>query len=427
MLIESKDIKIAVIGMGYVGLPVALEMAHAFPVMGYDIDMTRIAQLKNNNDITLEHEAKDFEGKDIRFTDDINEIASCNIYIIAVPTPVHEDKTPDLGPLEAATRSLSGIIKKGDVIIYESTVFPGCTEEICVPLLEAGSGLEYTADFKVGYSPERINPGDKIHTFTKVVKVVSGCDEETLNFVASLYGTIVKAGIHKTPNIKVAEASKIIENTQRDVNIALMNELALIFDRMDINTQDVLAASGTKWNFLKFYPGLVGGHCIDVDPYYLAHKAEDLGYTPKVILSGRQVNSEVADYIAQKVVAHFPEDGAPLSERRVLVMGLTFKENVSDIRNSRVFDLIDILAHRDIAVDAIDSHVKAKDLESPTNYNFMVTGQGPYDAVIVAVAHDDYRELDMVYYEGLLKSKGVLFDVKGIVSGKSDNLMVLEL
>ncbi|MBT8229513.1 MAG: nucleotide sugar dehydrogenase, partial [Bacteroidia bacterium] len=352
------NIKIAVLGLGYVGLPVALEFAKKYEVKGFDVNAQRVHQLSNHIDITDEIASEEFTGRKIAFTDQISNIAGCNYYIIAVPTPVDEHKTPDLEALTDATEMVAGVLSKDDTVIYESTVYPGCTEEHCIPILEKLSGLKLNTGFKVGYSPERINPGDRAHTISKVVKVVSGSDDVALQKVSSLYRSIVEAGIFEASSIKVAEAAKIIENTQRDVNIALMNELAMIFDRLGISTRDVLAAASTKWNFLNFYPGLVGGHCIDIDPYYLAHKAEIHGYIPEVILSGRRTNTQIPKFIARKIVKTLAQEGKVLSEVQVLIKGLTFKENVSDVRNSRVFDLIHELEGYGMEVHVQDPHVE---------------------------------------------------------------------
>ncbi|MCK5470642.1 MAG: nucleotide sugar dehydrogenase, partial [Cyclobacteriaceae bacterium] len=336
----QKEQKICVVGLGYVGLPVALEFASKFKVVGFDINQNRVEMMQQGIDPSNELDSSKFEGCDISFTANSTDIKDCTFYIVAVPTPINEHKNPDLKPLLSACKITGGVLKKGDVVVFESTVYPGCTEEDCVPALEKESGLKFKEDFAIGYSPERINPGDKLHTLTKITKVVSGNDENTLKLVSELYGSIIEAGVHEASSIKVAEASKIIENTQRDINIALMNELSLIFKKMDINTFEVLEAAGTKWNFLKFFPGLVGGHCIGVDPYYLTHKAMELGYFSKVITAGRNINDSVHAQIAKEIVQYLIEQDKSLKQTKVLVMGVTFKENVSDIRNSKVPELI---------------------------------------------------------------------------------------
>ncbi|MFC2176587.1 nucleotide sugar dehydrogenase [Bacteroidota bacterium] len=330
----NKEAKLAVIGLGYVGLPIALEFARKIKVVGFDINAERVEMMRNNIDPSEELEASEFEGCDILFSSNAEDLKDVQFFIVAVPTPIDEHNLPDLRPVLAASRTVASALSKGDYVVYESTVYPGCTEEDCIPVLEEITGLKFVEDFKVGYSPERINPGDKEHTLSRIIKVVSGCDDESLDVVAKTYELVVDAGVHRAASIKVAEAAKIIENTQRDVNIALMNELSMIFNRVGINTFDVLEAAGTKWNFLKFFPGLVGGHCIGVDPYYLTHKARELGYHSKVITSGRSINDAVGAYVAQETVKKIVANGGDISKAKVLVMGATFKENVSDIRNS---------------------------------------------------------------------------------------------
>src|SRR6218665_1844198 len=339
----NKEKKLAVIGLGYVGLPIALEFAKKIKVIGFDINADRIKMMQNKIDPSQELESSAFDGCDIEFTNDLEVLKQANFYIVAVPTPVDEHNVPDLVPVLRASETIGKVLKKGDYVVYESTVYPGCTEEDCVPVIEKLSGLKMVTDYKIGYSPERINPGDKEHTITSIVKVVSGCCDESLDTIAKVYELVVKAGVHKASSIKVAEAAKIIENTQRDLNIALMNELSIIFDKMNINTFEVLEAAGTKWNFLKFQPGLVGGHCIGVDPYYLTHKANELGYKSQVILAGRTINDGMAGYVAQKVVQHLIATVGNVKDARVLIKGATFKENVSDIRNSKVADVVKAL------------------------------------------------------------------------------------
>jgi UDP-N-acetyl-D-galactosamine dehydrogenase len=385
--IVNKEAKIAVIGLGYVGLPIALAFAKKVSVIGFDINSERVEMMKKGVDPSEELSRKDFEGCDITFTTSIDVLKKANFFIVAVPTPVDEHNIPDLKPLLGASASVGKAIKKGDYIVFESTVYPGCTEEDCVPVLEEVSGLKFKKDFKVGYSPERINPGDKEHIITKILKVVSGCDKESLEMIAKTYEIIVEPGVHKAASIKVAEAAKIIENTQRDVNIALMNELSIIFSRLGINTFDVLEAAGTKWNFLKFFPGLVGGHCIGVDPYYLTYKAEALGYHARIINSGRYVNDSMGGYVAKQTVKKMIAAKKDLSKSNVLVMGATFKENVSDIRNSKVADVVKELKSYGVKVDIVDPHASSKELKHEYGFGLIKTPNKKYDAIIVAVNH----------------------------------------
>jgi len=420
--IKNKEAKIAVIGLGYVGLPIALAFARKVKVVGFDINQERVKMMQNNIDPSQELEAKDFEGCDIEFTASIDVLRTANFFIVAVPTPIDEANRPDLKPLIGASRSVALALKKGDYVVYESTVYPGCTEEDCIPVLEEISGLKFKTDFKVGYSPERINPGDKEHTITKILKVVSGCDDESLEVIAETYKIIIEPGVHKAPSIKVAEAAKIIENTQRDVNISLMNELSMIFSKMGINTFDVLEAAGTKWNFLKFSPGLVGGHCIGVDPYYLTHKAEELGYHAQVINSGRTVNDSMGSYVANETVKNIIAAKKNISESRVLVMGATFKENVSDIRNSKVSDIIKEFKSYGVHVDVVDAYADSDELKH--EYGFELTekiGTG-YDAVVVCVNHKEYVNLNEAYFKSILSDGGILVDVKGIYRNKIKEL-----
>jgi len=415
----NKKAKIAVIGLGYVGLPIALEFAKKVSVIGFDSNSERVAMMKQGVDPSNEMKAKNCKGADIKFTDTIDELKEARFYIVAVPTPVDEHKVPDLKPLLSASSTIGSVLKKGDYVVFESTVYPGCTEEDCLPILEELSGLKVGKDFKLGYSPERINPGDKEYTIANIMKVVSGCDEESLETIAKVYELIVKAGVHKAPAIKVAEAAKIIENTQRDVNIALMNELSLIFDKMDINTYDVLEAAGTKWNFLKFYPGLVGGHCIGVDPYYLTYKSIELGYEPKVILSGRYINDEMGPYVARKTVQFIIKAREKkLSMAKVLIMGATFKENVSDIRNSKIADVVNELKSFSIKVDITDPCASSKELEQEYGFGLIPKIGNNYDAIIVAVNHKQYLDFDETYFQNISANKGVLIDIKGIYKDK---------
>jgi UDP-N-acetyl-D-galactosamine dehydrogenase len=371
--------------------------------------------MKQGIDPSCELEKEAFLGTDILFTANIDDLKDATFFIVAVPTPVDIHKVPDLKPVIGASTTIGKVLKKGDYVVYESTVYPGCTEEDCVPVLESMTGLKMGADFKVGYSPERINPGDKEHTITKILKVVSGCDAESLDIIADVYKIVVEAGVHKASSIKVAEAAKIIENTQRDVNIALMNELSQIFDRMNINTYEVLEAAGTKWNFLKFTPGLVGGHCIGVDPYYLTYKAIALGYKPEVILSGRRINDSMGAYVAKKLVQRLIKADKQPGRSKVLVMGATFKENVSDIRNSKVIDVIDELKSYSISVDVVDCYADKEEVKHEYGFDLMEAPSNDYDAVIIAVNHDKYAELSETEIKAMMKDdKGVLIDIKGI-------------
>ncbi|RYU78396.1 nucleotide sugar dehydrogenase [Hymenobacter persicinus] len=426
----QKKTKLAVIGLGYVGLPIALEFARHLSVIGFDINAARVDLMRNNIDPSGELEAKDFEGCDIEFTDSLDVLREATFFIVAVPTPIDEHAMPDLKPLLGASGSVGKVLKKGDYVVFESTVYPGCTEEDCIPVMEKHSGLSFAGgDFKVGYSPERINPGDKEHTLARIVKVVSGCDAEALDTIAKVYELVITAGVHRASSIKVAEAAKIIENTQRDVNIALMNELSMIFDRMSINTYEVLEAAGTKWNFLKFSPGLVGGHCIGVDPYYLTYKAKELGYDAKVILSGRTTNDNMGAYIARKTVQMMIKQGKDVSKSRVLVMGATFKENVEDIRNSKVADVIQELKNFSVNVDIVDPHADSDELHH--EYGFRLTPmeniRKDYDAVLVAVSHLPYVQLDEEYFKSITSPNPVLVDIKGLFRGKIQDMQYWSL
>jgi UDP-N-acetyl-D-galactosamine dehydrogenase len=419
----DRETSLAVIGLGYVGLPIALEFAKKINVIGFDISQERIDLMKNKIDPSNELISNDFENCSIQFTSDLTELKKASFFIIAVPTPIDDANLPDLKPLLAATRTISKVLKKGDYVVYESTVYPGCTEEDCIPLLEEESGLTFQKDFKVGYSPERINPGDKVHTLQNVIKVVSGCCEESLQEIALTYELVVKAGVHRAPTIKVAEAAKIIENTQRDVNIALINELSIIFNKLKINTFDVLEAAGTKWNFLKFSPGLVGGHCIGVDPYYLTHKAQQAGYHSRVITSGRYVNDSMGFYIAKQTVKKVIAQGKHIQQARALIMGATFKEDVSDIRNTKVIDIVTELKSYQMAVDIVDPHASSEEMEKEYGVSLIKQPLTNYDAIIVAVNHQEYLTLNEDYFKSLFKDgKGVFIDVKGIYQSKIKDL-----
>ncbi len=416
-LLEKKN-KLAVIGLGYVGLPIALEFARKISVIGFDISAKRVEMMKQGIDPSDELEKKDFEKCDIVFTDSLDELKEARFFIVAVPTPVDHHNVPDLGPVLKASETIGEVIKKGDYVVFESTVYPGCTEEDCLPVIERISGLRHKMDFKIGYSPERINPGDKKHTLSQITKVVSGCDEESLEEIARVYALVVQAGIHKASSIKVAEAAKIIENTQRDLNIALMNELSIIFNLVGINTYEVLEAAGTKWNFLKFQPGLVGGHCIGVDPYYLTYKANALGYDAEVILAGRNINDNMAKYVAKRVVQHIIRNSADVKSSKVLVKGATFKENVSDIRNSKIADVVKALRSYYINVDVEDPHADSEELEHEYGFGLVKKAGNDYDAVIVAVPHNDYLQHDDAYYASITRPNGLVADLKGIYRSK---------
>lgn len=420
--LKKKEAKLAVIGLGYVGLPIALAFARKLKVVGFDINQQRVDMMRRGEDPSDELSKEDFEGTDILFTANIDDLKDVEFFIVAVPTPIDEQNIPDLKPLLGATRTVGQVLKKGDHVVYESTVYPGCTEEDCVPLLEKLSGLKFITDFKVGYSPERINPGDKQHTLENIVKVTSGCDAESAETVAKVYELVVKAGIHRAPSIKVAEAAKIIENTQRDVNIALTNELSIIFNRMGINTYDVLEAAGTKWNFLKFKPGLVGGHCIGVDPYYLVYKAKQLGYHAQIIDSGRFVNDSMGGYVAKQTVKRIIAAGTNPADARILVMGATFKEDVTDIRNSKVADVVKELQSFSCHVDVTDPHADSDQVKHEYGYELAADIQGPYDAIIVAVNHNQYAGHDEAWFKQHLKPKGILVDLKGTYRNRVNSL-----
>jgi UDP-N-acetyl-D-glucosamine/UDP-N-acetyl-D-galactosamine dehydrogenase len=405
--------KIAVIGLGYVGLPVAISFGRKLPTIGFDIRQRRVDELKKGHDDTLEVTNEQLaSAKQLEMTADPAKLADCTFYIVAVPTPIDINNRPDLGPMISASKTIGPHLKKGDVVVYESTVYPGVTEEVCGPILDERSGLRNGSDYFLGYSPERINPGDKEHTFEKIMKVVSGQNAETLDRVARVYASVVTAGVHKAPSIKVAEAAKVIENTQRDLNIALMNELALIFDRMGIRTADVLEAAGTKWNFLRFSPGLVGGHCIGVDPYYLTTKAQELGYLPEVILAGRRINNNVGPFLAQKCVKMLTQSDVPLRKAKVGIFGLTFKENVPDLRNSKIPDIVHELAT--FGIDAMVHDPMGDPREAFEEYKIEITPLDKLvglDAAILAVAHDEYTTNMSSLFERV-RDGGVVIDVK---------------
>ena len=419
----SKDAKLAVVGLGYVGLPIALEFAKKISVVGFDINEERVEMMNNQIDPSNELEASDFDNCDITFTANVEDMKDVQFFIVAVPTPIDDANLPNLKPLLGASNTVGKVLKKGDYVVFESTVYPGCTEEDCIPVLEEVSGLKFDEDFKVGYSPERINPGDKEHTLQNVIKVVSGCSDESLEEIAKTYELVVGAGVHRAASIKVAEAAKIIENTQRDVNIALINELSIIFNKLGINTFDVLEAAGTKWNFLKFSPGLVGGHCIGVDPYYLTHKAQQAGYHSKVITSGRYVNDSMGFYIGKQTVKKILAKGKHIQDAKVLVMGATFKEDVSDIRNSKVIDIINELKSFQVQVDLVDPHASSSEMEREYGVALTETPTNNYDAIIVAVNHKEYKSmLESQFRELMADDLGIFVDVKGIFKDQFKNL-----
>ncbi len=409
-----RELRVAVIGLGYVGLPLAVGASKKYDVLGFDLNQSRITELKQGKDRTLEVEEKELkEAKNLRFSTTEIDLAEANFYIVTVPTPIDQYKTPDLSPLKNASKTIGKYLKKGDIVVYESTVFPGCTEEECVPILVRESGLIYNDDFFCGYSPERINPGDKVHRLTTIKKVTSGSTPEAAEIVDGFYRSIIEAGTHLASSIKVAEAAKVIENSQRDINIAFVNELALIFDKMNIDTLEVLEAAGTKWNFLGFRPGLVGGHCIGVDPYYLTYKAESLGYHPQVILSGRKINDNMGPHVASSVVKLLAQKGIGVANSKVLVLGITFKENCPDIRNSRVIDIIRELMQFSMNVDVHDPHADSDEVGEEYGLGLVEEVElKDYQAIILAVSHDEYTELE---WSRVDVTRTVIYDVKGIV------------
>ncbi|MDQ6472046.1 nucleotide sugar dehydrogenase [Flavobacterium sp. LHD-80] len=409
----NKEKVISVTGLGYVGLPLALEFAKHFKVIGFDINKARVELMKKGVDPSKELDDSAFKDCDIEFTSDVEDLKKAHFHIIGVPTDIDENKVPNLNPLLGATKSVASALKKGDYVVYESTVYPGCTEEDCVPILESLSGLEKGTDFKFGYSPERIVPGDKVKTLTNILKIVSGNDQEALEVISAIYGTIIQAGLHKAESIKVAEAAKVIENTQRDINISLMNELAIIFDKIGIDTKAVIEAAGTKWNFHKYQPGLVGGHCISVDPFYLMHKAKQLGVDPQVIAAGRRVNDFIPSFIAKRVVQALIEQEKNPGKSKVLVMGITFKEDVSDIRNSKVVDLVKELMDYSIDVHVIDPHGCPNELSHEYGITLMEEPVGEYDIIILAVGHKKYIQMTAEDFQKLSKDEIFMFDIKG--------------
>ncbi|MCB9036045.1 MAG: nucleotide sugar dehydrogenase [Lewinellaceae bacterium] len=419
--LKSKEKIISVTGLGYVGLPLALAFAGRFRVIGFDINPGRVEMMKQGADPSDELESSAFEGKDIRFTSDPEVLKEAHFHVVAVPTPVDEHKVPNLRPVLSASKAIGRALKKGDYVIFESTVYPGCTEEDCLPILEEESGLKLGEDFKLGYSPERINPGDKERTIEKILKIVSGSDEQALEEIAQTYGAVITAGIYRAPSIKVAEAAKVIENAQRDLNISFVNELAIIFDRLGIDTQEVIEAAATKWNFLKFTPGLVGGHCIGVDPYYLTHKAKQMGYDPQVILSGRRINDGMPAFIAKRLVKMLIQKGKNPSNTKVLLMGMTFKENVADIRNSKVADLAKELMQFSVNVHITDPFASPNEVAREYNLTIVDNISGDYDAVVVAVNHEEYKKLDLNYFRSITNGAPILMDIKGLYERPKDD------
>ncbi len=416
-MLKVQDTRIAIIGLGYVGLPLAVEFGKKFPTVGFDINTHRIGELQAGRDSTLEVDADELKSAALlEYSTNISDLEKCNLYIVTVPTPIDNYKRPDLSPVISASKTVGKALKKGDVVVYESTVYPGCTEEICVPLLETQSGLTFNKDFYCGYSPERINPGDKEHRVTNILKVTSGSTPQVADYVDAVYRTIIMAGTHKASSIKVAEAAKVIENTQRDVNIALINELALIFHRLGIDTLEVLEAAGTKWNFLPFRPGLVGGHCIGVDPYYLTHKAQEIGYHPEVILAGRRINDNMGSYVADNVIKLMTRKRILAVDAKILILGLTFKENCPDLRNTRVVDIIKELQNFNAHVDVYDPWINAQEAMHEYGVKPIAAPQpGQYDAVILAVAHHQFKALGIQGIRAFGKANCVIYDVKSLL------------
>ena len=416
--LEKKETALAVIGLGYVGLPLALAFARKIKVIGFDIDERRLKLLNQNIDPSGELESEAFDGCDIQFTSDKSLLANASFFVVTVPTPVDQFKIPDLGPLKSATDTVASALKKGDYVVYESTVYPGTTEEVCLPILEQVSGLKADRDFSYGYSPERINPGDKVHTVEETIKIVSGNNDQALEEIAKVYEMVVRPGVHRAPQIKVAEAAKVFENTQRDINIGLVNELSKIMDLMNVNTYDVLEAAGTKWNFLKFYPGLVGGHCIGVDPYYLTHKARSLGFHPMMMDSGRIINDSMSSHVAMNTVKMLINSGHEVKGSRALVFGITFKEDVSDFRNSKVAEVVHHLQDFGVEVDVMDPLVESDRLEEECHIRLTEKPLGKYQAIILAVSHREYTNLSQKYFESLATDRPVFIDIRGIYRRK---------
>ncbi|QSE45822.1 Vi polysaccharide biosynthesis UDP-N-acetylglucosamine C-6 dehydrogenase TviB [Acinetobacter johnsonii] len=423
-MLQLSELKIAIIGLGYVGLPLAVEFGKKVPVMGFDIHQKRIDELQSGQDHTLEVSPEELKlATHLSYTTNLQQLADCNLFIVTVPTPIDEFKQPDLTPLVKASESIAKVLKKGDVVVYESTVYPGATEEVCIPVLEKNSGLKFNQDFYAGYSPERINPGDKLHRVTNILKITSGSTPEVADYVDQVYNLIIEAGTHKAASIKVAEAAKVIENTQRDVNIALINELALIFNKMGIDTEAVLQAAGTKWNFLPFRPGLVGGHCIGVDPYYLTHKAQAIGYHPEIILAGRRLNDGMGAYVVTQLVKAMLKKRIQVEDAKVLILGLSFKENCPDIRNTRIIDIVNELKEYHTQIDVYDPWVDAAEAEHEYGISPVQTLEnGKYDAVILAVAHQQFKVMGADAIRALGKADHVLYDLKYVLSQAESDL-----
>ena len=424
-MFQLEQLKIAIIGLGYVGLPLAVEFGKHVATVGFDINLERIQALKNGIDHTLEVSEQQLKQTNfLNYSSDIQQLAESNFYIVTVPTPIDDFKQPDLTPLVKASQSIAGVLKKGDIVVYESTVYPGATEEVCIPVLEQHSGLKFNQDFFIGYSPERINPGDKQRHVTNILKITSGSTVEIADYIDDVYNLIITAGTYKAPNIKVAEAAKVIENTQRDVNIALMNELALIFNKMGIDTEEVLKAAGTKWNFLNFRPGLVGGHCIGVDPYYLTHKAQSIGLHPEIILAARRLNDRMGEYVATQLIKEMVKQRIQVVGARILVMGLSFKENCPDIRNTKIVDLIEALKEYDLDLDIYDPWVDAAEVEKEYGLRPItrLDANHQYDAIVLALAHDQFRQMSAGDFKELGKAKYVLYDLKYILDKQQSNI-----
>ncbi|MEK5788274.1 Vi polysaccharide biosynthesis UDP-N-acetylglucosamine C-6 dehydrogenase TviB [Acinetobacter johnsonii] len=423
-MLKLSEVKVAIIGLGYVGLPLAVEFGKKIPVMGFDINQKRIDELQSGQDHTLEVSPEELKlATHLSYTTNLQQLADCNLFIVTVPTPIDEFKQPDLTPLVKASESIARVLKKGDVVVYESTVYPGATEEVCIPVLEKNSGLKFNQDFYAGYSPERINPGDKLHRVTNILKITSGSTPAVADYVDQVYNLVIEAGTHKAASIKVAEAAKVIENTQRDVNIALINELALIFNKMGIDTEAVLEAAGTKWNFLPFRPGLVGGHCIGVDPYYLTHKAQSMGYHPEIILAGRRLNDGMGAYVVTQLVKAMLKKRIQVEDAKVLILGLSFKENCPDIRNTRIIDIVNELKEYHTQIDVYDPWVDAAEAEHEYGISpVQALENGKYDAVILAVAHHQFKDMGVQAIRALGKSEHVLYDLKYVLSQAESDL-----
>lgn len=423
-MFQLEQLKLAIIGLGYVGLPLAVEFGKYKPTLGFDINQQRINELQSGHDHTLEVSENDLKQvQNLTYTSKIEDLKNANFFIVTVPTPIDDFKQPDLTPLVKASQSIAKVLKKGDIVVYESTVYPGATEEVCVPELERYSGLKFNQDFFIGYSPERINPGDKQRRVTNILKITSGSTTEVADYIDQVYNLIITAGTYKAPNIKVAEAAKVIENTQRDVNIALINELALIFNKMGIDTEDVLKAAGTKWNFLNFRPGLVGGHCIGVDPYYLTHKAESIGLHPEIILAARRLNDRMGEYVATQLIKEMVKQRIQVVGARILILGLSFKENCPDIRNTKIVDMVKALKEYDLDLDIYDPWVDSAEVEAEYGLApIMELKQGQYDAIVIAVAHDQFKQMSKQEFDALGKEKHVLYDLKYVLDKQQSDI-----